>query len=388
MNCQSLDHTMTDKELLEQLPGGYTTLRFGFVAICGGASEPGAICRAMILETVRALGGCQSWVKTSERSLYRLMQRSFSPSYIHKGVKALVEEGLLKTMEGDHKNQTLYKLNPKNIVRKCDEIAPEVLTEESPAAHPESKKAPEVLTQEAEVLTQEAHKGSNNIYMPSEPSTVVVLTTEGLPFDPHGSKASLEEKTPLTPKSTMTQEQSEIVNQILTAYYRAPDKLKDKRFKGSIAKLTRDFGDRLISVVQNLGSDAVQAMENFVKDEYWSRNGLPINAFLKQAQEFVSTEKPQHTTSRPKYERKPDPTPIPVPMIPATETARPAIHRKREALDILQMADSALFEDARRLLGVKSDLIPRDVIEHWHGVAVEEFKKKHGRMPPVVTKPC
>lgn len=198
---------------------------------------------------------------------------------------------------------------------------------------------------------------------------------------------------------------TDVLTEIFIKYAKIPEKKRDAKCKGSASRLMQNWGDKLKSVVDEVGEEAVVAMENFIRDEYWLAKGLPLPAFKSQFRKYLSSEEPEsddpseiQTAAKParKFQANSgssyqpsqfaytDHHPI---AVFSLQDQSGATLRKREALDILQHVGGELEAEGRAAIGFKIDETMYVAIEEWHSKALQAYKSIKHRDYPVLTDP-
>jgi len=197
---------------------------------------------------------------------------------------------------------------------------------------------------------------------------------------------------------------ADVLTEIFIKYAKIPEKKRDAKCKGSASRLMQNWGDKLKSVVDEVGEEAVVAMDNFIRDEYWLAKGLPLPAFKSQYRKYLSAEEPEpqgqsEIRTESKAPRKAqsatsgyqgnqfaytDHHPI---AVFSLQDQSGATLRKREALDILQHVGGDLEAEGRAAIGFKIDETMYGAIEEWHSKALQAYKSIKHRDYPVLTDP-
>ena len=198
---------------------------------------------------------------------------------------------------------------------------------------------------------------------------------------------------------------TDVLTEIFIRYAKVPEKKRDAKCKGSASRLMQNWGDKLKPVVEEIGEEALVAMENFIRDEYWLAKGLPLPAFKSQYRKYLSAEEPESPDqSETRTELKPakkfqssaasgyqtpqfnytDHHPI---AVFSLQDQSGATLRKREALDILQHVGGDLEAAGRAAIGFKIDDTMHAAVEEWHSKALQAYKSIKHRDYPVLTSP-
>ena len=198
---------------------------------------------------------------------------------------------------------------------------------------------------------------------------------------------------------------TDVLTQIFIKYAKVPEKKRDAKCKGSASRLMQNWGDRIKSVVDEVGEEALVAMDNFIRDEYWLAKGLPLPAFKSQFRKYLSSEEPEseeqseiQTSAKPARKSQAssgssyqpsqfaytDHHPI---AVFSLQDQSGAILRKREALDILQQVGGDLEAEGRAEIGFKIDPSMYSAVEEWHSKALQAYKSIKNRDYPVLTEP-
>ena len=196
-----------------------------------------------------------------------------------------------------------------------------------------------------------------------------------------------------------------VLERIFSDYAKLPEKNKHKDFHGSASKLMSKHGDFLRPLADDLGEELYESFQAFLADSYWQQYGYPIYAFKKQHNKYLSskssaiqtaakTATPSRHVPKPKTWLMPnsgakvEPTNDPTMAVFRAETGCHAVRRKGEALCLLRQVNAALAASCVEEIGKRLEPGMYGRVEYWHTVAVDEFKKKFGQDPVIITEPC
>jgi hypothetical protein len=196
---------------------------------------------------------------------------------------------------------------------------------------------------------------------------------------------------------------SDVLAEIFVIYNRIPEKKRDAKCKGSASRLFQNWADKFKGIVEDVGEEALVAMENFLQDEYWQAKGFPLPAFKSQYKKYLSSQEPEDQSeiqTKPKSSPKAPPSGDrgyaansfaytdhhPIAFVQPPD-ATGAILRKREALDILQHIGGDLEANCRAEIGSKIDDSMHQLVESWHQRACAAYRESRNRDYPIQTEP-
>lgn len=250
----------------------------------------------------------------------------------------------------------------------------------------------------------------------SQASTIVESTSQNHSFIASGRK-EIKTKNESSEPSSISDEEGKslkvfekgktMADEILDLcriYSQYGNKYKSKIFKGKSAQsLSKNYGERLGEIIQEFGEDATRdGLKEFMHDEYWQKNGLPLFAFMKHPHKWIQENAPgdagdaggvlgasDDLPARPaarKAANRPyvapvaevDPAPEPV------NWGRKRAIRRNEICEILRMGGAP--EVAQELID-RFDSLDDSGIESYFELALAAFQKKMNRRPPVTSVP-
>lgn len=199
---------------------------------------------------------------------------------------------------------------------------------------------------------------------------------------------------------------------VIQAYRRGGSKFKAKAFQKSAANLLARYGEKIEKLIQDHGEDAVIAgVENFLQDEYWIKNGLPLTAFLKSAHRWIPEPdgSPNDTFYRPSKFKKPSTARTPPSRIapgapneqkegygtreeisisaPEPDRERLRAMRRNEGLVIIRASGSPSAGDFIREVGMEEFGKMTDVeVDCWFDRVCEEFKSLKKVSAPISSR--
>ena len=181
-----------------------------------------------------------------------------------------------------------------------------------------------------------------------------------------------------------------VIQSTLAEYIKIPS--RNRREKGSLGQIFKKFGDRLAGPAEDVGEELVEAMKNYIQDEFWITKELPIEGFLKQYTRFLPKSEGQGLPQRKSgpFDRREEESAganvAPLAVFQGLDDSG-AIRRKREALDALGRSGDPVFDDCVAEIGCKIDVSMYDRIEHWHQYALKAYYQKYKQNYPVITEP-
>jgi hypothetical protein len=190
----------------------------------------------------------------------------------------------------------------------------------------------------------------------------------------------------------------EQVKSVLRVYHLGGNKFKADMYKKSVANLAARFGEKLQGVINTYGEEqTIEGIRKFLDDQFWQDNGLPLPAFLKSPDRWISENGSETRYNAP--QKKSRVTGLSrIPASPGPSNEQESVFLAPKPMDRLRLRAMRRNEGMVLLNSCGSDLLPKyreetageisDLdLDKWFLRACEEFKRLRGIEAPVSTKP-